>query len=174
MNHRLLFLTVAVLGLSACGSEDAISIDGAWSRATADGQTRGAVYLDITAAADDTLVAVGVPAEIARAAEIHEVMSGDMGDDAMGDDATGDDGMEDDGMGDDGMGEGDMAMVMQEMEGGLPLPAGETVSLEPGSFHIMLLDVAEPLVVGDEFEVTLQFENADDVALTVEVAESAP
>jgi copper(I)-binding protein len=67
-----------------------------------------------------------------------------------------------------------MAMVMQEMTDGLPLPAGETVSLAPGGYHIMLLDLVEPLETGDEFEVTLDFENADDVTLTVTVSETAP
>jgi len=37
-------------------------------------------------------------------------------------------------------------MIMYEMENGLPLLAGEAVSLAPGGNHIMLLGVKEPLV----------------------------
>ena len=66
------------------------------------------------------------------------------------------------------------AMTMQELTDGLPLTAGETVTFKPGSYHIMLLDIAEPLEVGDEVEVTLDFAEADSVTITVEVAESAP
>ena len=72
------------------------------------------------------------------------------------------------------MGGGEMAMTMQEMADGLPLPGGETVSLEPGGYHIMLLDLVEPLEIDQEFELTLDFENADDVTVTVTVAETAP
>jgi periplasmic copper chaperone A len=97
-------------------------------------------------------------------------MSDDMADD-MGDDMS-DDGEMDDGDG--GMDSGEMAMTMRELVGGLPLPAGETVMLAPGGYHIMLIDLVEPLETGDEFELTLDFENADDVTLNVEVAESAP
>ena len=66
------------------------------------------------------------------------------------------------------------AMTMQELTAGLPLTAGDTVTFEPGGYHVMLLDIAEPLEVGDEVEVTLDFAEADSVTITVEVAESAP
>lgn len=78
-------------------------------------------------------------------------------------------------MGDMDMGEMDMgAMVMQELTDGLELTAGETVTFEPGGYHVMLLDIAEPLEVGDEIEVTLEFAEADSYTTTVKVAESAP
>jgi len=68
----------------------------------------------------------------------------------------------------------DGAMRMQELPGGLALTGGETVTFEPGSYHVMLLDIAEPLEIGDQFEVTLVFAEADDVTVDVEVAETAP
>jgi copper(I)-binding protein len=76
-------------------------------------------------------------------------------------------------------GSGDMegmdgAMVMQEMPNGLALVGGETVVLEPGSYHVMLLDLAAPLVDGEQFDVTLDFAEADDVTIEVEVSETAP
>ncbi len=66
------------------------------------------------------------------------------------------------------------AMTMQELADGLALTAGETVSFEPGSYHVMLLDLVEPLEVGDEVEVTLEFAESGSITTTVEVAESAP
>ena len=81
-----------------------------------------------------------------------------------------DDTMADD-MGDDMSGDmGDGAMTMQEVES-IPLPAGETVKLEPGGYHIMLLDLAEPLEEGMEFELTLTFEQAGELTVTVTVGE---
>jgi copper(I)-binding protein len=38
----------------------------------------------------------------------------------------------------------------------------------------MLLDLAGPLEVGDTFNLTLQFENAGDRVVEVEVREDAP
>lgn len=204
MKRELLFLLpVAALTLAACGSDDnGISIEGAWARTSAEGQTTGAIYFEITADEADTLVGASVPSSVAAVTEIHEVvpaeMSGEMdmgdgmsedGEMGMGDDMSddgemdmGDDMSEDGEMGGDmdgdhggmDMGDGEMAMVMREIDGGLPLPAGETVTLQPGGYHVMLLDIAEPLEAGDEIELTLDFANADDMTLTVEVAASAP
>lgn len=49
------------------------------------------------------------------------------------------------------------------------VPAGGEAVLEPGGLHVMLLDLPEPLEVGQTFPVTLTFENAGEVELTVEV-----
>jgi copper(I)-binding protein len=194
MKRVVPLLPLAALVLAACGSDDVVTIDGAWARTSAAGQTTGAIYFDLTVAADDTLVGADVPDSVADRAEIHEVvmaemadadhaddaMEGEMGDgidDSMDemDDMAGsedmDDGM-DDGM--DGMDGMDGAMVMQELTEGLALVAGETVTFEPGGYHVMLLDIAEPLEAGDEIELTLEFAEAGATTLTVEVAESAP
>lgn len=175
------FSAVAVaVALAACGSDDPVSIDGAWARTSAGGQTTGAVYFDLTVDADDTLVGADVPDSIADHAEIHEVVMSEMSDDEM-DSSMGD--MDDDEMDDSGDMEGsdgmddmdDMgAMVMQEMTAGLALEADETVSFEPGGYHVMLFDLAAPLAVGDEIELTLEFADAGSTTVTVEVAESAP
>ncbi|MCB0968195.1 MAG: copper chaperone PCu(A)C [Ilumatobacter sp.] len=176
MKRELTLLAAAALVLAACGGDDAaIETDNVWARESPAGVTAGAAYFDITANDDDVLIGASVSSDVAGDAQIHEVVpaeSMDMGDD-MGDDESMDESMED-GEHEMDMGDGEMAMVMQEMTGGLPLPAGETVSLAPGGYHVMLLDLVEPLEIGDEFDLTLDFENADDVTLTVTVAETAP
>lgn len=48
-------------------------------------------------------------------------------------------------------------MKMRRREA-LELPAGETVKLAPGGLHIMLMDVKQPLVAGDEVALTLTIE----------------
>ncbi len=100
--------------------------------------------------------------------------SGEMSDDTSGemsDDTSGEmDGGETDGMdGDDG-GQSGM-MTMQEVSA-IAIPAGETVSLEPGGFHVMLLDLAEDLEASDSIEVTLSFSNGYEETVTAEVRES--
>jgi len=65
------------------------------------------------------------------------------------------------------------AMAMQQVES-IELPAGETVSLEPGGYHVMLLQLADPLEVGEVFDLTLMLENAGEVTVAVEVRDEAP
>jgi copper(I)-binding protein len=176
--------------LAACGSDDdgqGVSIENAWARTSAAGQTTGAIYFDLTVDEDDTLSGASVPASVAADAQIHEVVMSDMsGDDVgdMGSDTTDMGGMGSDttdmgGMGSDTTDMGDMGsdmgeMTMQELVDGLALSAGQTVKFEPGSYHVMLIDLVEPLGVGDEIDLTLEFETAGSVEVTVEVAESAP
>lgn len=151
---RRLFLLVAVVGLVAAGcggSSEDISISGEWARNSPMSADRGAVYMDIESADGDRLLSASVDPSIAASVEVHETVP------AEGDDSE------------EGMG----MMMMQEVEA-IELPAGETVSLEPGGFHIMLIDLAQPLEVGQKFDLTLNFENYGEKVLDVEVRESAP
>jgi copper(I)-binding protein len=52
---------------------------------------------------------------------------------------------------------------------GLDIPAGKETVLKPGGYHVMLLDLPEPLEVGQTFPVELTFEKAGKVEFTVEV-----
>lgn len=57
---------------------------------------------------------------------------------------------------------------MREMEEPLIIPAGESVALEPGGAHFMLMDVKEPVMAGDEVTVTVELadgstEEFDDI-----------
>jgi len=54
----------------------------------------------------------------------------------------------------------------------IDLPPGRTVALEPGSFHVMLIGVKQPLKAGDKFPMTLTFEKAGK--LDIEVPVEAP
>ena len=61
-------------------------------------------------------------------------------------------------------------MKMNELKDGLVIPAGGTVELKPGSFHIMFMDLKERPVEGTAFEGTLTFEKAGTVDIVYEVA----
>ena len=162
-------LVVSLVALAACGGGDSdASVSDAWARATAPGATVGGVYFDVEAADDDTLLGVSVPADVAARAELHEVVPADMGDTDTGDTDMGDTERGDTDMGDMG------AVRMREMTGGLALIGGEPVSFDPGGDHVMLPELVGPLEVGDEFELTLDFQNADDVTVAVGVTETAP
>lgn len=59
----------------------------------------------------------------------------------------------------------DGVMTMRPLEAGLPVPAGTTVELKPGSYHIMFLDLKRPLKEGERVKGTLTFEKAGTVAV---------
>ena len=54
-------------------------------------------------------------------------------------------------------------MIMRELAGGLPIPAGQTVELKPGGYHLMFMKVAEPFLQGQTVKATLKFEKAGSV-----------
>lgn len=142
MKRLLLLLVVVALTAAACGGDGGIDIDDAWARSSARMQNAGAVYMTITAGGDgDRLTGVSVDSSVAMMAELHETQ--------MSDDGT---------------------MAMQEVPN-MAIPADGELKLEPGSFHIMLMQLAEPLESGAEFPVTLTFENAGEVTVDVEVRE---
>jgi hypothetical protein len=59
---------------------------------------------------------------------------------------------------------------MRPVEGGLEIKPGETVELKPGSFHVMLMGVKQPIEKGQKVKGTLEFANAGkvDIEYTVE------
>ncbi len=59
-------------------------------------------------------------------------------------------------------------MRMRQVEA-IDVPAGGSVVLEPGGFHLMCIGLVEPLVEGQNIPVTLTFENAGEVQLTLPV-----
>ena len=148
-------------------SSDEVSVTKQWARTSAMASTMGAVYLDIVASAGDELVGVNVDPSVAAAAEIHQtVMSDDhsmssdttmMGGSSMSSDTT--------------MMSGEMKMQQIET---LAVPLGETVSLKPGGYHIMLVDLVQPLETGSSFALTLTFATAGDVTIEVPVRDEAP
>lgn len=60
-------------------------------------------------------------------------------------------------------------MRMRELADGLEIPAGETVELEPGGYHLMLMAPPAPLVAGDTVQMQLVFERAGTVDVTFPV-----
>ena len=60
-------------------------------------------------------------------------------------------------------------MKMRELAGGLAIEAGKTVDLAPGGYHLMLMELKAPLKSGDKVPVTLTFEKAGKVEVTLDV-----
>ena len=145
---RLTVLTALIAVLAtACGGGSSPDVEEVWARASAGIQDAGATYMTIRGGSgDDALIGVSVNSSIAERAELHEtsVMEGDEGSE----------------------------MMMMNSVGSIAIPAGDEVKLEPGGYHVMLFQLAHPLETGSEFTLTLEFESAGTIEVTVEVRES--
>lgn len=119
-----------------------LEVTDAWSRPTPAGSTV-AVYFTIHYGSGEADVLLGASSDVARAAEIHESMV---------------------------MDESDTAMMMPVTS--IAINAGQTVTFEPGSYHLMLIDLQRELAAGEQFTVTLHFEIAGDLMVDVAVRES--
>lgn len=63
----------------------------------------------------------------------------------------------------------DNVMRMRPLENGLEIPAGEQVSLQPGGYHIMLMQLNQDLAAGETIALTLTFESGKEVTVDAEI-----
>ena len=158
----LLLAVVVGAGLFAsCGSDDGSSGSGpeitkVWARTSPMETSLGAVYLSISSKDGDELTDVSVDPSIAAMAQIHEMVmaTADTSMSMTSDAPTGE-------------------MVMQEVDS-VVIDAGGSVDLMPGGYHIMLMELAAPLELGANFEVTLTFAAAGKITVVAEVRDEAP
>lgn len=179
--RKLAVMAAVALGigaLAACGGDDGettgaaakVTVEGQWARTSPMMASNGAAYMKLTSADGDALLSASVDASVAAKTEIHETVMAEGGSDTtmgMGGDTTMGMGGTETTM---GMG-GEMTMRPIAK---LDLPAGKTVELKPGGYHIMMLDLAKPLEVGTSIKITLTFEKAGEVTVDVPVRDSAP
>jgi copper(I)-binding protein len=111
-----------------------------WSRATPKGAAVAGGYLKITNTGTTPDRLLGGSTAIAKRFEIHE-MSMDGG-----------------------------VMKMRELTNGLEIPAGQSVELKPGSYHVMMMSLSKQLTKGERVKASLQFEKAGkiDIEFTIE------
>ena len=64
----------------------------------------------------------------------------------------------------------DGVMKMRPLPAGLEIKPGETLELKPGSFHMMFMDLKQPLIQGKPVKGTLVFEKAGTIEIEYAVA----
>ncbi len=137
---------VLVLSLAACsasgGGTGKLTVTDAWARPSTGMAMAGAAYLTITNGTDQADALLKVSTAAATTPEIHETTEGASG-----------------------------MMAMHPVDR-IAVPAGGTVKLEPGGYHIMLIGLTSDLVAGSTIQLTLTFEHAGDVTVTAEVRAS--
>jgi periplasmic copper chaperone A len=139
---NMFFLLVAICALAvsqimpahtADYSVGSIDITQPWARATPKGASTGAAYMTITNDGTTPDRVNCASSDASAKCQIHSM--------------TMDNGV----------------MKMRPVEGGLEIKPGETVTLKPSGFHIMFVDLKNPLEQGKTVEVTLQFDKAGTV-----------
>lgn len=139
-NHEI-WLLAAVLSLSggAAAAETytvgSIEIGTPWARATPKGAAVGGAYMTITNKSADADRLIGISSPVAKQIEVHQ-MAMDKG-----------------------------VMSMRQVRGGLEIKPGQTVVLNPESFHLMLTGLKQPLVQGQRVKATLEFAKAGKLDL---------
>lgn len=106
-----------------------------WTRATPPGAANGGGFVTITNTGTTDDRLVGAASPISKKVELHTMEMADG------------------------------IMKMRPVEGGIPVPAGETVQLAPGGEHIMFMGLDAPIEAGSLVPVTLTFEKAGSVEL---------
>ena len=107
-----------------------LTVTSPWTRATPGGAKIAGGYLKITNNGNSADRFVGAKSEPTDHVEIHE------------------------------MSMSDGVMKMRPLPNGLEIKPGETVELKSGGYHLMFMDLKQPLKQGDTFKATLQFEKA--------------
>src|SRR5437870_1653852 len=141
----IVFVLAILFGVAASAANAAdykagtLDISDPWSRATPKGSSVGAGYMKIKNNGSTPDRLIGGSSDVASKFEVHEMK------------------ME------------DGVAKMRPVKGGLEIKPGETVELKPGSFHVMFVDLKQPLSAGDHFKATLAFEKAGTVSVDYDV-----
>jgi copper(I)-binding protein len=135
------FASAAVLSFMVAAPSHAqeVKVTQAWSRATPGGAKIGGGYLTIENKGSTPDRLIGGSGDIAGKIEVHEMA----------------------------MKNG--VMTMRPLDEGLTIDPGKTVKLAPGGYHLMLFDLKNPLKQGDKVPVTLEFEKAGKVTVSLDV-----
>lgn len=148
---RAAFLAMALLGTSLSGlgtaslalaaevTAGSLTITGGFSRATLPNAPVGGGFLTITNTGSEDDRLISATSPVAGEVQIHEMKM-----------------------------EGDV-MKMAQLPDGLPIPAGQTVTLQPGGFHLMFMQLKQALVEGTKLPVTLTFEKAGSIEVELDI-----
>lgn len=146
----------AALSVAGCGTQDngaapvaetatepTVAVSDPWVRATTgtEDPSMSAAFMALDNTGDEDVTLVTASSPVAGRTELHEMATVD----------------------------GEMAMA--QVEGGIPLTAGGGKLLQPGGYHVMLMDLRQDLAPGDEVALTLGFSDGTSMELTAPVKE---
>lgn len=120
-----------------------IRVEHAWARFTVPGMSSGGVFLDLSNRSGRDDELLAAQSAAAQTVELHTHVR------------------------EQGM------MRMRPLPGGIALPQGSQVRLQPGGLHLMLMGLKKPLQAGEHITVTLTFRHAAPQTVSVPVETGA-
>jgi copper(I)-binding protein len=119
---------------------DLVYLFNGWARSTVEGAPNGAAFGILVNLGAEADTLVSARTDAAEAVELHEMVMGD-----------------------------NDVMQMRPVEGGFVIAPNGYVQLQPGGYHIMLINLSHPLEAGEMLDLTLEFELAGEVSLSVPI-----
>lgn len=135
-----LFAGVAALSFALPAFADGIMIHDPYARASAMMSQSGAAFMEIMNQTDTDDRLIAARSDVAQRVELHTHVEDDNG-----------------------------VMRMMEVEEGFAIPAGGGHALARGGDHVMFLGLNQSFEHGDEIEVTLVFEEAGEMTVTIPI-----
>lgn len=132
------------LAQDTAGACSLVYLFNAWAGATVPGAPTGAVYGVLVNLSDQPDALVSASTDAAETVELHEVIMGE-----------------------------DDVMQMRPVEDGIMVAPDSFAQLQPGGYHIMLINLKAPLEAGSSLDLTLNFEHAGSVMLSIPVEDRA-
>lgn len=140
MRRPLAALALAAALLAPAAGAAELSVTEAWARATTSQARNGGAFLTLTnPGAAPDRLVAAAAPEVAERVELHTHLM-----------------------------EGGVAR-MRPVEGGIEVPAGGSVVLKPGGYHVMLMGLKRPLKPGESFPLALTLDRAGTRTVTVQV-----
>ncbi|GFE63472.1 copper chaperone PCu(A)C [Litoreibacter roseus] len=132
--------SVSLAALPGLAADQMIMVDDAYARASTPSAKSGAAFMQIMNMGETEDRLIAASTDAAIRAELHTHQEASNG-----------------------------VMRMIHVEEGFVIPAGESLSLQRGGNHVMLIGLSDPLEQGETVNITLTFENAGDVMVEVPV-----
>lgn len=130
-------------GSAASGQAASLTVTDPWIKATdatPDGEAMTAAFGTLTNTGSKAITVVGAATKAAGVVELHETVQNSDG-----------------------------SMAMQPKKGGFVVPAGGSLTLEPGGNHIMLMDLTASLAAGEVVPVTLTLDDGSTAVIEATV-----
>ncbi len=135
---------VPVASLDPAALGPGLHVVSPWSRESPMMELAGAAFMVIVNNTDADDALVGASSPAAATVEIHQTTEAEDG-----------------------------TMMMAPVEE-VPIPAGGLAELKPGGYHVMLIDLVQPLVEGEQIEISLDFASSEPQTIVVPIQAMGP
>ena len=135
----IVFSILVGLPSASLAGSEDVVIEDAWARASIGTNRPGAAYMTLRNTGTDPVTLVGLETPLAMMPDIHETTT----------DAN--------------------EVSSMAPAGEITIPPGESVSLEPGGLHAMLMRLQRPMAEGENFSMTLDFSDGGEITVEVPI-----